>query len=314
MVKKIIAILLVVVAALMSVFLALKVAFFVANKARVIAVAAQLPRVDVAKRKAAWKSLKRDIAQDLRGFDGQVGLVIRDLRMNWDIVSNKDLRVPAASIVKIPVMMAYYEAAHARKLDLSTKVTMDRNDKAGGSGSLKEAPAGSQFSLEELIEPMITESDNTATNLLIEYLGFGALNAYFQGMGLQGTDLRRKMMDFKERRAGVENYTTAADMAYLLERLYGGVFVDVPTSRKCLKILARQKMKDRIPKYLPKGTVVAHKTGLENGLCHDAGIVYTPNGAFVIAVLTRHHYPNAQAAKKLIANISARTYNYLNEK
>ena len=74
--------------------------------------------------------------------------------------------------------------------------------------------------------------------------------------------------------------------------------------------MARQKVNDRIPKKLPAGVTVAHKTGLENGLCHDAGIVYTDKGDFLICVLTKHKNKSAREAKALIADISFAAYNY----
>ncbi|MDO8525620.1 MAG: serine hydrolase, partial [Candidatus Omnitrophota bacterium] len=120
------------------------------------------------------------------------------------------------------------------------------------------------------------------------------------------------MMDFKSRRKGVENYTTASDMAYLLEKLYRGRFLDKTTSKRCLELLTEQKVNDRIPKKLPPDIVVAHKTGLENGVCHDVGIVYTAKGAFLICVLTRHKYTTARTAKRLISRLSLLTYNYYN--
>ncbi|TBR19406.1 serine hydrolase, partial [bacterium] len=100
------------------------------------------------------------------------------------------------------------------------------------------------------------------------------------------------------------------DMAKLLEDIYRGRVIDKSVSLKCLDILKRQKMRDRIPKYLPPDTVVAHKTGLENGVCHDAGIVFTPAGDFLICVLTRHTDKTARDAKYLIARIAKDAYDY----
>ena len=274
--------------------------------------APRLTKSELVKRKAAWKHLKGELADEMKDFNGTVGLVIKDLRMNWEINSSKDKSIPSASVVKIPIMMSYIDGADDRSINLQSRITLKKSDIVAGSGPIKDEPAGKSFTIEELILPMVTESDNTATNLLIGYLGFDVLNLYFHRLGLRHTNLSRKMMDFAQRKKGVENYTTAGDMAYLLERLYRGKFINPAASRKCLGILASQKVNDRIPKYLPKGTLVAHKTGLENGICHDVGIVYTKNGAFLIAVLTQHHNKSAKASKQLISTLSLLTYNYLN--
>jgi beta-lactamase class A len=129
-------------------------------------------------------------------------------------------------------------------------------------------------------------------------------------MGLKNTNLSRKMLDFTERREGVENYTTAREMAYLLETLYRKKFLNKDVSDKCLRLLGQQKINDRIPRGLPKGTLAAHKTGLENHICHDVGIVYTDKGDFLICVLVRHFDRFAKPAKEFISHLSSLAYNY----
>jgi beta-lactamase class A len=264
----------------------------------------------LAKRKAAWKRLKNNIEFEIRSMKGDVGIVVKDLDMNWEIVCNKDLPIPSASIVKIPIMLSYFYAASEGKIRLEDKVTLKRSQKTGGSGVLKAALTGSEYSIRDLLYLMISHSDNTAANILIDKMGADRLNWYFRKMGLKHTNLSRLMMDFSARKEGVENYTTARDMEYLLEQLYRGKFLNRSFSSQALNILASQYIKDRIPKKLPAGTVVAHKTGLERGLCHDVGIVYTEKGNFLITALTKHGYKSARPMKGLIARISLLTYNY----
>jgi beta-lactamase class A len=265
------------------------------------------------RKKHAWSRLEARVARELKGLNGVAGVVIKDLGGAGEIGINEDLRIPSASMVKIPVMMAYYYAAKEGKADLASKITVTNADKAPGSGTIKYDIPGKEYPIEELIERMVTESDNTAANMLISHMGVAALNGYFSKMGLKDTNLSRKMMDFSRRKAGVENYTTASDIAGLLERLYRGKFLSAGISKRCMDVLSRQKMKDRIPKRLPGGVAVAHKTGLENGLCHDAGVVYTDNGDFLVCVLTRHRNKNAREAKTVIAEIALLAYNCYEE-
>ena len=261
-------------------------------------------------RKIAWKKLIKEIRKLTKNFNGTAGIVIKDLDMNWEMYLNKDLPVPSASVVKIPIMLSYFYAANDGKVDLNSRIAFKKSERTPGSGKLQHSSDGQEFGIESLIDLMITESDNTAANMLINYMGIDVLNDYFTKMGLKHTNLSRKMMDFKERKGGVENYTTAGEMAYLLEQLYRGRFINAGISKKCIEILAGQKVNDRIPKKLPVEVVVAHKTGLENFLCHDAGIVYTDKGNFLISVLAKHKNKTAQEAKSVIADISLLTYNY----
>jgi beta-lactamase class A len=261
-------------------------------------------------RKASWAKLKDYIKKAVKGYKGEAAIVIKDLDTGWQIDSNKDELIPSASLVKIPIMMAYFSAAGEGKLKFDDLIEIKQSDKTDGSGLLKNACPGSSCKIEDLLYLMITQSDNTAANILINRLSQEELSRYFLKFGLKNTNLSRKMMDFKLRKEGVENYTTAQDMAYLLERLYRGQFINKKVSDKCLELLSEQKINDRIPKKLPPNVTVAHKTGLENGVCHDVGIVYTSKGNFLICVLTKHEYTTARPTKRLISRLSLLTYNY----
>lgn len=261
-------------------------------------------------RKDAWNKLGQTFKKMADGFNGDAAIIIKDLDTGLEFSLNENKVIPSASLVKVPVMAACFYAVEDGKLRLDEMIRLKNAHKVSGSGKLKDEISGKEYIVENLIDLMVSESDNTASNMLIERLGMDYLNACFKRMGLKNTNLSRKMMDFKSRRKGIENYTTARDIAYILEKIYRGALLNASVSRRCLRILANQKVKDRIPKKLPAGTVVAHKTGLENGICHDAGIVYTNNGNFLICVLTKHNNKFAAPAKKLIADISAITYWY----
>ena len=263
------------------------------------------------RRKGDWQRLRQALESKIRHFKGTVGLVIEDLSTGWDITFNENTLIPSASLVKVPIMLSCFYAAQDGKISLKDSICLQSSEKVGGSKVLGREPAGSIFTVEELFNPMITQSDNAAANILINFLGFDTLNAYFKKMGLKNTNLSRKMMDFEGRKEGQENYTTAADMAYILEKLYWGKFLNQEVSEKCLTLLGKQKINDRIPKKLPKdGIFIAHKTGLERHICHDVGIVFTDKGNFLICVLAKHEDKFAGHAKKFISGVSLLTYNY----
>lgn len=265
-------------------------------------------RILVRARREAFANLDKEIRDEIKKFNGTAAFVIKDLDTGVEISFNRDVRMPSASMAKVPIMAVLFFAAAEGRIRLDETMSVKESYKAQGSGTLKWDKPGKEYTVERLMELMIAESDNTAANMIIERLGLDYLNGYFKRMGLKGTNLSRKMMDFKSRRNGIENYTTAGDMAILLEDIYYGRLQDAASSKKCLSVLARQKVNDRIPKRLPPGMVIAHKTGLERGVCHDAGIVYTKNGNFLISVLTRHGNKYAAPAKKLISDIAVAAY------
>jgi len=262
------------------------------------------------KRKKAWLKLKNTLENKVMNFRGRVGIVVEDLDTEWEIAFNEDTLIPSASLIKVPIMLSCFYAAEDGKITLKDTISLKSSEKVAGSRVLGREPAGSVFTVEELFSPMITQSDNAAANILIDFLGFDTLNVYFKKMGLKNTNIARKMMDFKERREGDENYTTAGDMAYLLEELYYKKFLNKEVSEKCLKLLGEQKINDRIPRKLPRGTYVVHKTGLEKHVCHDVGIVFTNKGNFLICVLAKHEDRFARHTKKFISDVTLLTYNY----
>jgi beta-lactamase class A len=252
-------------------------------------------------------ALEEAVRKRVKTFRGEIGLVIRDLDTGWTFQVNPDNLFPAASMVKVPIMAACLKAAEEGQLSLRDNMKLKRSDKAAGSGVLRTRATGSAFTIEQLVELMVTHSDNTAANMLIDLLGFDYLNRTFREMGLQRTNLSRKMMDFRSRDKGIENYTSAREMADILEKIYRKGCVCSSVSEKSLEFLKSQKVNDRIPKLLPKDTVVAHKTGLERLVCHDAGIVFTDNGDFLISVFTKTT-SGPRTAKRFISSVSSLAY------
>lgn len=258
-----------------------------------------------------WQILKDTIEEKAAHFNGTVGIVIKDFNTGWEMDYNKDALFPSASLVKVPIMFSCFYAAQEGKIGLKDIVTLKSSDRVPGSKVLEDYPTGSKFTVEELFCPMITESDNSSANVLIDFMGFDTLNGYFKKMGLEKTNIARKMMDFEKRKEGKENYTNAGEMAFLLEKIYRKEFINKEVSEKCQELLEEQKINDRIPRELPKDIIsIAHKTGLENHICHDVGIVFTKKGNFLICVLVKHEDKLAKSAKKLISSIAIDMYNY----
>lgn len=258
----------------------------------------------------SWDDLSSQIKEQCRQFNGEVSIIIKDLPTGRVIDFDSSRLYPAASLVKLPVMIGCFYANNEKKICLENRLELKKKYRIKGSGKLLRAPVSTEFSVDELISFMITESNNGATNMLIDCLGFDYLNYCFDKMGLRNTNISRYIMDFKSRSKGQENYTNAADMAFLLERIYSHKVINTYFSKKSLELLKKQRVNDRIPAHLPECIAVAHKTGLEKGVCHDVGIVFTPKGDFLICVLTQYRFAKAKRAKQLISKISYLTYIY----
>ncbi len=265
--------------------------------------------VSLHKKKTFLNEFKKAVSEKLDNKKIDYSFAITDLRFpvfHLTLQSEEDF--PAASLVKLPILAVLFKAHQEGKVDLDQKVIIKRKDITGGSGKIKAMSLPHETTLRELAKLMITISDNTATNKIIDILGFDYINQQFKEIGLKNTILKRKMMDFSSRRKGIENYINSRDIVYLLKKIYNGNLINKEYSKIALEFLKEQKVNDRLPRYLPEGVVVAHKTGLERGIVHDAGIVLTPKGDYVICALLKG-IKSYRKAKKIIAEISLLTYN-----
>lgn len=258
------------------------------------------------------RGVKNLIAEEFKDAKIEYAFVIKKLGpLSPKLLHNAQKQFPAASLMKLPILAAAFYAISEKKISLEELVTIRKNDITGGSGKLKSLSLPKKFTFAQLLELMISSSDNTATNKVIEILDFKYINSIFKRLGLNDTVLVRKMMDFSQRKKGIENYTSAADISYLLEKIYKGGVVNSKLSNLALTFLKKQMVNDRLPRYLPPEVAVAHKTGLERGVVHDAGIIFAPNGDYIICVLVRGTKSYAPA-KKFIAQLSLLAYNLYN--
>lgn len=264
-------------------------------------------------RQVSWRQVQQRIKNEISQFKGEVGIAIIDLETGWEFSHEKAQLFPSASLAKIPLMAACFLAADQGRIKLNHNIALKSSDKLTGSGVLKGMPVGTTFSVEKLIGLMIYDSDNTAANIVTNLAGIDYLNSAFKSFGLKNTDLSRKIADYQSRDNGIENYTTAEDMAMLLDKIYRRSLGNKNVSDQCISMLKLTRMNDRIPKYLPLEITVAHKTGLENGVCHDAGIVFTHKGNFIIVVLTKHANSNSAPSKEFIAKVSLHAYKYFDQ-
>jgi len=255
------------------------------------------------------------IEEKLNEYGFEASVVVRPLSKSFSfgvssnphLSLNQDEPVSAASLIKVPLMAVCFLAEAEGKMDLQEIYSLRNSDKTSGSGKLKSLPQGTEFKIIELIEKMTSESDNTSSNVIIKKLGFEYINGSFQKLGLKDTRIGRLVMDLNKRKKGVDNYVSARDIVLLLEKIYRKELVNKKSSETMLKFLLNQKVNNRIPRHLPKGTEVAHKTGTIRGIVHDAGIVFTRKIDFIICILTKKAN-NYKQPKDFIAEVSEFVY------
>ena len=222
------------------------------------------------KRSEAFMELRVKLRDLADGSQGHVGIVVKDLGGNFngeEIGVNEEEVFESASLIKLLILAELLQQVDEGKI------------------SLEEPLGGSTVG--QLAESMIIVSDNSATNLLIDQIGFEPINALAQDLGLKHTSLHRHMLDFEAKARGEDNYTSASDIVTLLSAIWQGRLLSPSSRRFALSVLERQQLNTKIPAGLPSGTRVLHKTGELEGIEHDAGIVVLSDGAFAVAVLTQ---------------------------
>jgi beta-lactamase class A len=256
--------------------------------------------------------LEEQISHFKSDFSGSSSLIIyKPGFLKFEFAYNQDEKIAAASLIKLPILAVALKAVYEDRIELDQKVQITSKDITGGSGIFKKIEMPFSLTFKELLSFMIIISDNTATNKVIDILGINYINKSFLDFNLKDTILKRKMMDFSSRNKGIENYTSSRDVVRILKKIYYEQLINQQFSQFARGLLSRQQYNDRIAYFLPKEVEVAHKTGLERGVVHDAGIVYGKKKDFIICVLTKD-VRNYSKAKEFIANISQLSYNFLN--
>ena len=210
----------------------------------------------------------------------------------------------SASMIKVFILATAMERVKAGTLALDQTLTLHSSDKVGGAGVIAGYASGTELSLDTVMRFMITESDNTATNMMIDLLGMDAINAYIQQHGYHDTSLQRKMMDSAAVAAGRDNYTSAADLGHFFVTLYNRCCVSPELDDVMLGYLAGQTDTECFPAAMP-GVMIAHKTGELGGLYDDGGIIYQEGRPFIMVGMTAHYSGRGTAIRTLQAMLRA---------
>jgi beta-lactamase class A len=268
-------------------------------------------------------SLKSMIERRIGEVPGAaVGVAFHDLSATDTLFVNADDSFHAASTMKVPVMIELFRRIDAEALSLDQGILLVNQfssivdgspyhlDAGDDSDSSAYAAVGKRVPVRELIDRMITRSSNLATNALIELVGADHANATAHELGAKNIRVLRGVEDNKAFRAGLNNTTTARDLAVLLEAIESGRAGSRSSCDAMRDILLRQEFSAEIPAGLPPGTKVAHKTGWITGVLHDAAIIYPRDRKpYVLVVLTRG-IPDEKIARQLIVDISRLIYNH----
>ncbi len=254
---------------------------------------------------------------------GEVGVMVKHLDSGESFAHREDAPMPTASLIKFPLMVAAYQAMEEGSLQPDQMVTLRKEDQVPGSGILtSHFSDGATFPLFDAIRLMMSYSDNTATNLVIDQVGLDATAKRMKALGLENTVLhskvfRRDTSIFPERsqQFGLGS-TTAAEMIRLLEMLQKGDLASNKASQQMIAHMSSIESRAKFPRLLPPEVKVFHKGGSVSASRCDAGVILSPNGPIALCVLTAknkdHRWSDDNAGDMLSSHIAKEAYDHFN--
>jgi beta-lactamase class A len=252
-----------------------------------------------------FKNVVEKIVNDtLSDTEGNFAVAVKRLDTGDTFFLNEHQVFETASLYKLWVMATTYDFIEKGLLkdtnemsesiaDLNTSFQIASEDAELTEGYVS-------LSVKDALENMITVSDNYSALLLSKKLTLNKVSNYLKDHG------------FYESKVGIEvDYptTTAYDILQFFDKLYYGKLASEKSTFDMINLLKRQKLNNKIPKYLPEELLIAHKTGEIDGYSHDAGILFTPKVNYIIVALTESDNPNE--AEDKIASISRYIYDFL---
>ena len=214
------------------------------------------------------------IRAEMDTIPGHLGFYYKNLVTGVEYSVRGEEAFLAASVIKLPLFLHILEQAAAGKMDLDEVLTVTAADKVPICGTLTLYTGDTCADVRTLCRLMISVSDNTATNKLVDYATIPGANEGFRAMGLEQTVLRRKMYDTASSRAGIQNYICPREIGMLLEKLYREEFVSAGVCKEAIDTLLLQQVDHKLNGKLCGEVDIAHKTGEDDRLSNDVGIVY----------------------------------------
>ena len=229
----------------------------------------------------------------------------------------------AASTMKTPVMIEVYKQADEGRFRLTDSITVTTEFKSIVDSTFTLSPdddsehtlyelVGKQTTIADLVNRMITQSSNIATNILVDLVGASNVTQTLRSIGANDIIVLRGVEDGKAYQAGLNNKTSAFDLMLIYEQLALGKVVNESACQQMIDVLSAQEFNTIIPAKLPQGVKVAHKTGWITGLHHDSGIVFMPDGRKYVVVILSHKLEDEKKAIEAMSEVSRKIYEFVN--
>ena len=250
--------------------------------------------------------LRGELEAVLRGYPGVAGVSVIDLKTGERLSIRGDETYPSASLIKVAVLVTLLDEVNKGTIRLDERMSLLARDRVGGSGVLQYMGSGLNLTVGDAAYLMITLSDNTATNILLDHLDVKTVWAKMEALGLPHTKIHSKTF----------RLTTPNETARLFEMLYRGRAVSPAMDSLAIEMLKQNQDFTKLVRWLPDTVSAAHKTGEVDQARSDCGIVYAPQNPFIACVMTRENRETSYApdnpANLLMARVGLAVFRHYN--
>jgi len=237
-----------------------------------------------------WKGLENEMTEAVKGFKGEIGFYIEDLKTGRSIGFHADTIFPSASIVKVPILAGIADKLEKGELQYEQKITYKDSLLYEGEDILGSFKADEKIALNKVIMLMMTTSDNTASLWLQSLAGTGTrINEIMNGLGLTHTRVNSRTEGREENRTQYGwGQTTPREMATLFKMMVNKQVISATASERMLRIMGRNIWDDEALSAIPAGIFVASKNGAVN---RSRSEVLYVNGkrAYLFSVFTKNN-------------------------
>lgn len=248
-------------------------------------------------------SLKDAVENSLKEASGTYGVAILNLKTGKSLYINEHKSFETGSLYKLWVMAVSFRQIQEGKLSEDEALIGDiasLNEKFNIASDSAEFTQGKiSLTVKSAIQQMITISHNYAALMLTEKIKLSSVAAFLKENGFSESAIGT---------GGDSPESTASDIALFYEKLYKGQLANEQYTLEMINLLKNQQLDEGLPKYLPAGVKTAHKTGEIGWFKHDAGIIFTEKGDYILAVMSESKSP--AGAQEKIAEISKSVYDY----
>ena len=272
--------------------------------------------------RADTAALRRTLETAMRGYAGVAGVSVANLRTGETLSIRGGETYPSASLIKVAILVTLLDEANKGSLRLDERIGMIARDRVGGSGVLQHMASGLNLTLEDAAWLMITISDNTATNLLLDRLNIRTVWSKMEALGLPHTKIHSKTF-LRSTSVAMDSsvkyglgVTTPDETTKLFTLLHQGRAVSPAMDSLALRMLRANQDAEKLQRWLPGSLAAAHKSGDVDQARNDCGILYGQEAPVAVCVMTRENqdksYLPDNAGNVLISRIGREVFRHYN--